>query len=130
MILFLNPEVTADTMTRFLDGPAKGQTLMLKRAPVYLRVVRDAGGKWDALDQLTDAPALDEEIFVYVLDSHPGAAFIDGPKVRGRYPIAAYRFIAPQPERHEVRDNGRWQAWCEKQGMPQHLKPNDADSQT
>ena len=38
-------------MTTFQDGPAKGMTLMLKRTPVYLRVVCSLG-KVDALDQL------------------------------------------------------------------------------
>lgn len=42
-------------MTTFIDGPAKGQTLMLRRNPVYL-IVTEENGKFDALDQLEDAP--------------------------------------------------------------------------
>jgi hypothetical protein len=47
-------------MITFLDGPAKGQHLLLKRAPRFLRVtmtIPSAGpselqvAKWDALDQ-------------------------------------------------------------------------------
>jgi hypothetical protein len=59
-------------MTTFEDGPAKGQTLMLQRAPLFLRVVIDPSGKVDALDQLTDKPASNEKIFAYVLTAEPG----------------------------------------------------------
>ena len=45
-------------MTRFLDGPAAGVLLALRRAPLYLRVVYHAKREepWDALDQLADVP--------------------------------------------------------------------------
>jgi len=43
-------------MTRFLDGPAQGETLMLRRAPILLRVTRDPMGNFDGLDQLDDRP--------------------------------------------------------------------------
>lgn len=50
----------------FEDGPAKeAACLMLERCPLYLRVVRSMDGKWDALDQLDDDPALGETIFIY-----------------------------------------------------------------
>lgn len=39
--------------------------LMFHRAPRYLRVVRGMDGKWDALDQLDDEPALGDTIFIY-----------------------------------------------------------------
>jgi len=57
-------------MTRFLDGPAEGVTLMLRRAPIYLRVVH-RGTEWDALDALDDRPTPDETIYVYVLHGEP-----------------------------------------------------------
>jgi hypothetical protein len=41
-------------MIRFLDGPAMGQSLELKRTPRYLRVVRSAAGTWDALDLIAE----------------------------------------------------------------------------
>ena len=53
-------------MTRFLDGPAAGNALMLRRAPLFLRVTIDAaGGKVDALDQLDDDPQDGETVHVY-----------------------------------------------------------------
>ena len=41
---------------RFLDGPAKGAILDLRRAPLFLRVVSDVDdGTIDALDRLDGA---------------------------------------------------------------------------
>lgn len=55
-------------MFSFLDGPAKGSSLNLARAPVFLSVVIDSrGGKIDALDQLNDTPHPCEPIYVYRL---------------------------------------------------------------
>lgn len=109
-------------MTRFIDGPAKGVTLMLHRSPVYLRVVRSKDGKWDALDQLYDQPAEDEDVFVYVLTKPPGHAFIDGPKISGVWPIAEYKTLSDKPAASEFRQNKSWALWCEVAGMPEHLK--------
>lgn len=48
------------------EGPAAGcPMLCLKRFPFYLRIVRGIDGKWDALDQLDDDPAMGETIFIY-----------------------------------------------------------------
>lgn len=52
---------------QFLDGPASGTTVGLRRAPNYLRVVIGANGKVDALDLLSDTPREDEKIHVYQL---------------------------------------------------------------
>jgi hypothetical protein len=53
-------------VTRFIDGPAAGTVLSLKRSPLFLRAVQDPlDGKWDALDQLDDAPRPGERIVVY-----------------------------------------------------------------
>jgi len=48
-------------MIRFLDGPADGVELRLMRTPIMLRVVRSAGGTWDALDQPDDTPTRSTE---------------------------------------------------------------------
>jgi hypothetical protein len=40
-------------VTKFLDGPAAAEVLMLKRSPDWLRVTYD-GEAFDALDQLQD----------------------------------------------------------------------------
>ena len=58
-------------MTTFVDGPAKGQRLRLKRAARFLRVT-EANGEWDALDQLTDHPRTDEKLWAYEITGQPG----------------------------------------------------------
>lgn len=92
-------------MTRFIDGPAEGVTLMLKRTPVYLRVVRNRQGKWDALDQLDDSPASDEEIFVYRLKEHLGNAFVDGPKIKGCYAMVNYEAVPGNYSQDDLRND-------------------------
>lgn len=64
-------------MTTFLDGPAKGQTLILKRSPEILRVVLEPKTrKWDALDQPEDAPRPGEMVYIYVLKQHIGRTIL------------------------------------------------------
>ena len=41
-------------MTIFVDGRAEGARLSLSRSPHFLRVVVDAYGRVDALDQIND----------------------------------------------------------------------------
>lgn len=54
-------------MSSFHDGPADGQILFHKHAPLVLRVVRSTrSGKFDVCDQLVDKPASDEDVFLYV----------------------------------------------------------------
>lgn len=52
-------------MTSFAGGPAAGVSLLLRRAPLYLRAVTGPDGKWDALDLLDDAPAPNETVVAY-----------------------------------------------------------------
>lgn len=102
-------------MTRFLDGPAADTVLMLHRAPHYLRAVKDAGGNWDALDQLTDAPQDDEAIVVYEMVSGPFKAHVQrrvkGRRVCGFYEGGEYRVVAEQPSDAVVRSTSSWRAW-------------------
>lgn len=100
-------------MTKFLNGPAANQCLMLKRSPVLLRVV-ESRGTWDALDQLKDEPSRDEKIYAYTLTEHHGMAFVDGRKFRGCFAMASYKFVNPQPTDAEMRDTSLWHAWCVK----------------
>ena len=100
----------AITMTSFLDGPAKGQTLMLKRCARFLRVT-DANGKWDALDAWEDSPRPEEKLYCYALHGKPGGAFIDGTGIRGFYAIAEYQFVEPQPDESTMRDDTKWHLW-------------------
>ena len=104
-------------MTTFIDGPAKGQTLMLRRAPLYLRVVRHSiTGEWDALDQIKDRPAVHEEVTVYERREVQGTVHINyGGGKGGWYQRAVYELAPTQPETAIVRENARWQSWCRAQ---------------
>lgn len=106
-------------MTRFEDGPAKGQTLMLKRAPYFLRVVLSPKGKWDALDQLDDKPDRTETLFAYELIEAPGVAFLNP---GGRYPVARYRLVENQPIDGAMRDSEAWPAWVETEAKRKGLQ--------
>lgn len=100
-------------MTKFQDGPAKGKTLMLKRSPIFLRVVtvRDSV---DALDQPDDRPRKGEVCFAYILTGKPGSCHIKAAKGRsGFYPIAEYRLAPSQPNQRVMHDDGLWSVWCE-----------------
>ncbi|HSI11752.1 MAG TPA: hypothetical protein VK961_06890 [Chthoniobacter sp.] len=102
-------------MTKFEDGPAQGNSLMLKRAPIFLRVVVNTQGEWDALDQLDDHAHQGESLYAYTLTGEPGMCHIlrrSGPKGgSGFYVMAAYRFVTPQPSDAEMRDNTAWREW-------------------
>ena len=113
-------------MTTFIDGPAQGTTLFLRRAPHYLRVVQGPDGPTqagtiDALDQLDDTPAANERIAVYEMVSGPTHVHINR---RGRHGCAwyrggAYRLVAAQPADRIVRDTACWRAWVSEQiGKP------------
>lgn len=99
-------------MTRFEDGPAEGLSLILKRAPKFLRAVKNREGTWDALDQLDDAPEVDEQLFAYERHGGEIRGFIDGPKFRGMFAGGVYRFVAEQPDDIVMRDTDAWRAWC------------------
>jgi hypothetical protein len=92
----------------FEDGPLGppdgGGGLGCKRAPRWLRGVRSAEGKVDALDQLDDEPAADEEIFVY--RSH-SVGHIRGATRAESGPMVMYRHVSGvDPNR--LRDNKDW----------------------
>jgi hypothetical protein len=105
-------------MSKFIDGPAKGQNLTLGSSPYFLRAVKDPRGKWDALDKLDDEPALEEEIHVYRLVSEPITAHVDGrnPTTGKRYgkwmSIADYALHSEQPDDATARNKAAWQEWC------------------
>lgn len=106
-------------MTKFTDGPAKGQTLMLKRTPIFLRVAcKD--GKFDALDQPSDEARPGELLFCYILAAKPqGHVTVRGTGgVGGIYPLAQYRLYDLQPAQAIMRHNSLWCHWCEAQPTP------------
>jgi len=99
-------------MTKFFNGPAAGQTLMLHRTPIFLRVC-EKGGKFDALDQLTDTPEPGETLTVYRVVERTGIVHLNirGGK-GGFFPIAGYQVCEEQPDQTVMRDTRLWQNWC------------------
>jgi len=103
-------------MITFIDGPAKGQTLALKRAPRFLRVTRTRGGTFDALDRLEDRPQPREALFAYEIAEYQGVYHLrcgrGSKSASGFYQQGAYRFVAEQPDDATMRDTERWREWC------------------
>lgn len=102
-------------MTTFHDGPAQGQTLMLRRAVCYLRVVVSRDGHWDALDQPDDTVGADETVYAYLIIMNPRPSMIHIRAAKGRggfFTIAKYRFCLDQPSQEVMRDEQRWGEWC------------------
>lgn len=106
-------------MTTFKDGPAQGQTLMLRRSPKFLRVVNNPGHKhaWDALDMPEDVPAGREIPMVYMREVVKGTAHVSTRPRSGSgwYPIAEYGYHHTQPTVAEMKDLERWRAWVAAQ---------------
>ena len=109
---------------RFLDGPAAGAALSLRRAPIFLRVVIDRRTKAvDALDQLSDTPEPTEAIYVYRRSAYVGSAIVCS---RGRgggcrsEQVAEYSLHPEQPEDAVMRDEKRWGEWAEQQWKKEH----------
>lgn len=99
-------------MTTFVDGPAKGKILQLRRAPYFLRVT-EVHGNFDALDQLSDEPMRGETLYAYVILGAPGMIHINKRGCGGGfYPIAEYKFVELQPSDTEMRMTDLWSAWC------------------
>jgi hypothetical protein len=97
-------------MIKFVNGPAKGQHLLLKRAPEMLRVTYE-NGVWDALDQPHDTPKPGEKIYAYKNARTIGGMchIYRGKNGSGFYAIAQYVFFEPQPTDDQMR-NG-WENW-------------------
>jgi hypothetical protein len=108
-------------LTKFLDGPAAGVVLSLRRAPIFLRVVRNKLARsqekaWDALDQVDDTCKPREEVVVYVRAGEATMVHVCArPRGSGWYAMAQYKMFDPQPSPDDVFLNEDWQAWCYKQ---------------
>lgn len=108
-------------MIRVADGPAADQALMLKHAPLWLRVVRSPTGKWDALDAPGDQARPRETIFVYQRIGEPSTYHMKMSTCSGSgfYQRAAYRhWTGVQPDQSTLRNETSWLAWCEEGGGP------------
>lgn len=102
-------------MTRFLDGPAAGVTLQLRRAPYFLRVT-DNGTEWDALNNPEDEARPNERLYCYTWKQRPGGMHL---LIRGKnkhqggfFQNGVYGFREEQPSDEIMRDNGKWTQWC------------------
>lgn len=101
---------------RFYPGPkVKAVYLTLQRAPIFLRLVVDATGTVDALDQPDDSPKPDEKIYTFVRVGDFGTVHVDrtveGRRVGEWYKSAEYTCHSEQPPDEVMRDTGRWQEW-------------------
>ena len=101
-------------MITFLDGPAEGKQLSLSRAPYFLRVVIDADGGVDALDQLDDEIRPGETPHVYYQSEAIAHAIVcsRGRGCRSEH-IANYKLFEEQPPQELLADNARWGEWAE-----------------
>lgn len=87
---------------------------MLKRSPVFLRVVEEFGN-FDALDQLEDEPKDTEKIYAYRVFGSVGACHINRAGGRGGfYTMADYKFIPQQPSDAVMRNDSMWGDWCKE----------------
>lgn len=105
-------------MIRFLDGPAAGQVLQVRRAPIYLRVAIEAG-EVDALDQAEDTPKPTEMLYAYRLKGKAGWVHMlvrgENRDRGGYWATGEYEFIDPQPGDATMRNKADWQAWATAQ---------------
>ena len=105
-------------MVRLLDGPAEGNSLKLRRAPVFLRVVIDNDRSVDALDRLEDVPQDDESIYVYKIRPETFGRYhllVRGKNARthgGWWQSGDYDLFDDQPEDEILRDTAKWREWC------------------
>jgi hypothetical protein len=113
-------------MTSFIDGPCKGQSMLIKRSPLYMRVtMRNHLGKVqiDALDQLNDTPMPSEVCFAYRIAPDEeqmsfGSVHIkcsgSAKSASGFYKVVSYAFVKEQPAQDVMRNNELWRNWCNK----------------
>lgn len=102
-------------MTTFIDGPAKGQNLMLRRGLIFLRVVYDKQSKkWDALNDIGDTPKDSETLYSYVLIGEANWCHVNiaGGK-GGMFVMGEYSLTKPQPTDEIMRDQSKWEEWVE-----------------
>lgn len=102
-------------MIHLHDGPLAGKSLLLRRAPVFLRVTQ-AGENVDGLDQLDDAPRAEESIHVYRRRGSAGVCHIHRRGGgSGFYAAGNYFHHHTQPDDATARDADAWRDWCLEQ---------------
>jgi hypothetical protein len=105
-------ESGGNPMIQLTDGPAGGRGLLLKRAPVFLRIVIAPDGTVDGLDQPGDKPEPTEAVFAYVRTSENGVVHLSGKNVSGFYPIATYQLQTPPLPESILRNRASWEQWA------------------
>ncbi len=109
-------------MTRFVDGPARGITLLLTSSPLFIRAVRDRHNVldnhdgWSALLFKAAEPKRTESVYAYRLVACRGTIQV---RRTGRpddstvaYTVADYSLVEDQPDDAVMRDWLRWSEWC------------------
>lgn len=112
-------------MTRFTDGPAKGQHFMIRRTPVFVRVTEE-NGKWDILNDPGDAPRKTERPHAYVLTEKPGMCCVRASKGQGGiFQSGTHRHCDPQPSESTMHDQAAWERWVHENKLqaPSELLP-------
>lgn len=102
-------------MCKLLDGPGAGQSFVVKRCPVFLRVVHSKASGWDVLNEKDDTPKDDEEVYVYQRVSEPVKAFVDGTGLHTLMVIAEYKFLDLMIGENLIRSNENWKWWCQNE---------------
>lgn len=105
-------------MTKFLDGPAGGKSIDLRRCPHFLRVVISEAGELDALDQLSDEPRADEKVYVYEIE--PGSWGEVYVRPGGRFEHGRYRHLA-HADGEAVRETEAWRKWTAAENEKRQL---------
>ena len=102
-------------MMKFIDGPAVGAVLYLRRAPTVLRVTQTAAGSIDALDQVADVPEPDGKLTAYLRVGPAEHVHVcrQPRSVSGWFVAAEYRVLSFQPPDETMRSTEAWHAWCE-----------------
>ncbi len=100
-------------MVKFIDGPLDGVSLCLRRAPLFIRATVGNGCVFDALDQHSDEPGDDEQLYAYRRIGDAGSVHVNGGRrsVNGWYALATYRIVPEQPSDITMRNAKEWQRW-------------------
>jgi hypothetical protein len=95
--------------------------MMLRRAPIFLRIVVGIDGTVDGLDRLDDTPELGEKVHVYRRVAFSGSMHVRytgrHKPASGLYPIAEYEHL-PEVDGDQLRDTDAWRAWAQAQEVP------------
>ena len=104
-------------MITFADGPAFGITLVLDRAPLFLRVTQN-GITFRGLANESDEPEPTEIIYVYL--RVPGTRCKTATD-QGIRLTACYQYFQPQPKEKLIFHNHSWRGWANRTALELNL---------